>query len=540
MNGRLVVKKKAQLVFLVSLVLMIIIPSFRDVVSAEAQVQKWDYLALGDSLAHGLQYDGKDGLSYADYIANHLTDLDRLKQFNKSYARSGLTTTEMLTMLQTNTDLQLAIANTDLITISVGANDLLEVLKKDPNGLNDPTVAGAILTKAGNNYGQIMAGIRKLNPDASIYLMGYYNSFYAYPKEQQDAVGYVMKDLNKGIERIATASGSGFVPTYDVMAANYQVYLPNPLDVHPSQAGYQAIASEFWKHIKPTLPIGMERIAGKDRYLTAVAISKASFEDADTVVLARGDDFPDALSGAPLAYKMNAPILLTGETLPPAVKDEIYRLGAKNAVVLGGRGAVSEYVVNELKGMGLKSKRIGGKDRFETAANMAAYLDGNPSKAVVANGMNFPDALSIASYAAKQGYPILLTQQHKLPAMTETALLEFDESIIVGGKGVVSERVAEQLPSPVRFSGSNRYATSAEIALKLNPADKAVVATGADFADALTGSILAARTESTFLLVPPSKMDESIQRAAMELGIKNFTILGGEGAVNQHVITSFK
>ncbi|MFP3488357.1 SGNH/GDSL hydrolase family protein, partial [Staphylococcus sp. SIMBA_130] len=126
MDGRLVAKKKAQFVFLVCLVLMIISPSFSNAVSAEAQVQKWDYLALGDSLTHGLQYDGKDGLSYADYIADHLTDLDRLKQFNKSYARSGLTTSEMLAMLQTNADLQLAIANTDLITISVGANDLLE------------------------------------------------------------------------------------------------------------------------------------------------------------------------------------------------------------------------------------------------------------------------------------------------------------------------------------------------------------------------------------------------------------------------------
>ncbi|WP_165998578.1 cell wall-binding repeat-containing protein [Bacillus sp. Cs-700] len=536
----MVAKKKAQFVFLICLVLMIISPSFSNAVSAEAQVQKWDYLALGDSLAHGLQYDGKDGLSYADYIADYLTDLDRLKQFNKSYARSGLTTSEMLAMLQTNADLQLAIANTDLITISVGANDLLEVLKKDPNGLNDPAVASAILTKARNNYGQIMSGIRKLNPDASIFLMGYYNSFYAYPKEQQDAVAYVTKELNKGIESIATASGSGFVPTYEAIAENYQAYLPNPLDVHPSQAGYQAIASEFWKQMKPALPIGIERIAGKDRYLTAVAISEASFEAADTVVLARGDDFPDALSGAPLAYKKNAPILLTGETLPLAVKNEINRLGAHHAIVLGGTGAVSDYVVNELKGLGLKTKRLGGKDRFETAAHIAAYLDGNPPKAVVANGMNFPDALSIASYAAKQGYPILLTQQTKLPAITETALLEFADSIIVGGKGVVSEKVAGQLPAPVRYGGANRYATSAEIAMKLNPADKAVVATGANFADALTGSILAARSESTFLLVPPTKMDESIQKAAIELGVRNFTILGGEGAVNQEVITSLQ
>ncbi|MFP3339089.1 cell wall-binding repeat-containing protein, partial [Micrococcus sp. SIMBA_131] len=104
--------------------------------------------------------------------------------------------------------------------------------------------------------------------------------------------------------------------------------------------GYQAIASEFWKQRKPTLPIGIERIAGKDRYLTAVAISKASFEAADTVVLARGDDFPDALSGAPLAYKKNATILLPRGSSPLAAHNAINRLGGHPAIVLVGSGGV--------------------------------------------------------------------------------------------------------------------------------------------------------------------------------------------------------
>lgn len=538
MNSKFVALKKAQFLFLVSLVLMLIFPSLSS--AADSEMKNWNYLALGDSLAHGLQYDGNDGLSYADYIADHLSNLDKLDQFSKDFTSSGLTTTEMLAKLQSNPDMQQAIAKADLITLSVGANDFLEILKEDPNGLNDPISATRILTNAGNNYVQIMSGIRKLNPDATIFLMGYYNSFYAYPKEQQDAVSYVMTELNKGIEKIAIASGSGFVPTYDAIAANYQVNLPNPFDVHPSQAGYQVIANEFWKQIKMTIPIEVDRIAGKNRYETAVAISKASFEEADTVVISRGDDFPDALSGSPLAYKMNAPILLTGRTLSIEVKEEIQRLKARNAIILGGNGAVSEYVENELKGMGLKTKRVGGKNRFETAAHIAAYLDGNPKKAIVANGMNFPDALSIASFAAKEGYPILLTQQNKLPDITNNALLDFEESIVVGGKGVVSEDVAGQLPQPMRYSGPNRYATSAEIATKLNPGDKAVIATGADFADALTGSILAARSESTFLLIPPTKFDESIQKAAIELGIRKFTILGGEGAVNNNVKQSLE
>ncbi|MFP3441662.1 cell wall-binding repeat-containing protein, partial [Pantoea sp. SIMBA_133] len=57
----------------------------------------------------------------------------------------------------------------------------------------------------------------------------------------------------------------------------------------------------------------VERISGKDRYKTAIEVSKAGWEKSDTVVLARGDEYPDALAGAPLAYKYDAPILLNAQ-----------------------------------------------------------------------------------------------------------------------------------------------------------------------------------------------------------------------------------
>lgn len=57
-----------------------------------------------------------------------------------------------------------------------------------------------------------------------------------------------------------------------------------------------------------------ERLAGLNRYETAIEISQAAFpedDSVDNVVLARGDDFPDALAGVPLANDLEAPILLT-------------------------------------------------------------------------------------------------------------------------------------------------------------------------------------------------------------------------------------
>ncbi|MBN8234087.1 cell wall-binding repeat-containing protein [Halobacillus kuroshimensis] len=496
---------------------------------------KWRYTALGDSLAYGIQSDGSAGLSYADFLADDLRNVDRLEEFTKAFAVPGLTSEGLLSQMQTNEEAVKSAAEADLITISIGANDFLKVFSKDPDELKNPEVVQSILQNVGENYGKVVHQIRTVNPDAKIFLMGYYNSFPAYPEEDQQQFIQLMNALNQTIQKVASASGSEYVATFEAVADNYDTYLPNPQNVHPGEKGYERIAEEFWKAVKPFVPIATDRIAGENRYETAVEISKQGWDESDTIVLARGDHFPDALAGAPLAYQMDAPILLTKERLPAEVMEEIQRLGADRAVILGGTEAVSPFVENQLKGMGLSVQRIGGKDRFVTAANIAAVLNGNPQQAVVANGMDFPDALAIASYAAGKGSPVLLTKDIRLPDVTALALTDVDASIAVGGTRVISDEVFQALPSAVRYGGENRYETSALIAKELNPADRAFIATGSDFADALTGSILAAKENSTFLLVPPNYLDASIAEAAEELGIRHFTILGGTGAVGPSV-----
>src|SRR5699024_5330260 len=88
-----------------------------------------------------------------------------------------------------------------------------------------------------------------------------------------------------------------------------------------------------------------DRISGGLRFDTAVETSQSGWNTADTVVLARGDEYADALAGVPLAYKLDAPILLTPkDALWEATADEIARLGAGKVVILGGKGAVSPAV----------------------------------------------------------------------------------------------------------------------------------------------------------------------------------------------------
>lgn len=293
---------------------------------------------------------------------------------------------------------------------------------------------------------------------------------------------------------------------------------------------HQALAAS------PTL----NRLSGTGRIQTAIQISKEGWNNGATaVVLARGDSFPDALAGSTLAAAFSAPILLTdSSSLPSDTLSEISRLHPSKVFILGGIGAVSPSIEISLKA-NYEVIRLGGNDRYETAANIATYLNANnllkSNKAVIAYGENFPDALAISSWAASSGVPILLSNTNSIPTSTSKALtdLHVSSTIIVGGSGVISFNVESQLPGPTRYGGSDRYDTAMKIANGLSTStDKLFVATGENFPDALAGSALAAKTGSTIILVDnalPSPVSKFISDHKDK--IKSVYVLGGQGVV---------
>lgn len=286
----------------------------------------------------------------------------------------------------------------------------------------------------------------------------------------------------------------------------------------------------------------VNRISGANRYGTAVAISQEGWETADTVVLARGDDYADALAGVPLAYALDAPMLLTHkDRLTESTKDEILRLKAKKAYILGGTGAVSEVVEDAVKAMGLDVVRISGANRFGTAAAVAKELAkyNIPTTAVMAYGLDFPDALAAASYAAVNGYPILLVRSDALTSATETVIAELniDDFIVVGGPGVISDSLFHQLQNATRVAGGNRYETAIELAKYFySDNERVYLATGLDFADAITGGVLAAKNNSAMLLVRKDRIPPSVQDFISGYRFYTASIFGGEGAINDTVI----
>lgn len=312
-----------------------------------------------------------------------------------------------------------------------------------------------------------------------------------------------------------------------ITADNYEWY---PVQLSEGTQGY---VSSIYLDL-------FQRFGGKNRFEVAVNVSNEGWVDAaETIVLSNYNAFADALAAAPVAYKENAPILLTAkDSLKTETKNEINRLKPKKAIIVGGPASVGENVVNELRAMGvLNIERIGGKDRFEVSANLAKRL-GSTSRAVVADGMKFPDALAIAPYAARNGIPILLATSGSLPNQTRDTLnsLGVKDTIVVGGEASVGTKVFNQLPNPRRISGKDRYEVAANIVRDLNlQPNTAFIATGLTFADALTGSVLAAKENAPLLLTNSLHLPETTKTIITEKNITLHKVLGGTGSVSEQV-----
>ncbi|KPU44137.1 N-acetylmuramoyl-L-alanine amidase LytC precursor [Oxobacter pfennigii] len=283
-----------------------------------------------------------------------------------------------------------------------------------------------------------------------------------------------------------------------------------------------------------------ERVYGSDRYSTAVEISKNGWKDgADNVILATGEDFPDALCAAPLAKQLNAPILLTGkDKLDVKVNEEIKRLGAKNIIIIGGTGVISQSVETSLKDNGLNVKRLFGLNRYETSLAVAGYSDANfINEVVVATGEDFPDALSIASIAAKLGMPIILSPKDVLMDGVKEYIRdkEIEKSYVIGGIGVIGDEVLKALGNAERISGMNRYETNKAVIQRFAADVKMEIvflATGEDFPDALSGSALAPNTLSPIVLASRGSISTARDIVAgNEKNIKKIVVLGGEGVM---------
>ena len=255
-----------------------------------------------------------------------------------------------------------------------------------------------------------------------------------------------------------------------------------------------------------------ERIYGTSRYETAIAVADRYKEATGSskfknIIVAYGENFPDALSGGYLAKVAKAPILLVKPEVESDIIDYISKNLASGGTVylLGGTGVVRESFEKAVKNKGIRTKRLGGATRYDT--NLAILKEAGVSNldVLVCTGTGFADSLS----AASTGLPILLVdntltkgQQNYVSGLSTRTFY------LIGGPTVVKPAIETGIKSKghsqsqfKRLYGPTRYETSTTIANEFfkNPTT-VILASGQTFPDGLAGGPLAMIEEAPILL----------------------------------------
>ncbi|AEE95236.1 cell wall-binding repeat-containing protein [Mahella australiensis] len=299
------------------------------------------------------------------------------------------------------------------------------------------------------------------------------------------------------------------------------------------------------------------RMGGKDRFETNAQIVEQSWQNADTVVIIRGsgdNKFADAMSASTLAYQYDAPILLVNQdTIPDPIRTVLVKLKPSRAFIVGGTGVVSDKIISSLNTLNISSERVYGQDRRETAIKIGdkAKQKGSFDTVIIATGLNFPDALSVAPIAAKNGWPILFVtnklSSQGLDTGNRNALQRWNVNnvYIVGDTGVVSGAVEadvrKTLPGAqiIRIGGKDRYETSLNIAKRFDKGSYGAVtiATGKNYPDALAGAVFAAKNNSPILLANTSSNLQSTIDYLTKAQFSKCFVLGAKDIMPDNLIS---
>jgi putative cell wall-binding protein/Ca2+-binding RTX toxin-like protein len=191
----------------------------------------------------------------------------------------------------------------------------------------------------------------------------------------------------------------------------------------------------------------VDRWASANRYSTSATISAKAFTNAaavDTVYIASGQIFSDALSGGAAAAADGSPLLLVRPASVPAeIQAELKRLRPREIVVLGGPATLASTVVDGLRAAvpGATITRLAGADRYEVSTMVSERFAQPGGTVFLATGTKFPDALTGASPAGLQGAPLLLVRPDRVPGVVREELLRLAPSkvVILGGPASVSD-----------------------------------------------------------------------------------------------------
>jgi len=295
-------------------------------------------------------------------------------------------------------------------------------------------------------------------------------------------------------------------------------------------------------------PPAVTRIAGQTADGTAIAVAQALYPQpasASAVVLARDDDFSDALAGGPLAAAVGGPLLVTPGTplassLDPAVLAEIERVLVPGGTVdiIGGPLALAPGIDAQLRQAGFVPQRVYGQTQYGTAVAVAELL-GNPSTVFEATALDFSDALAAVPAAITAHGAILLTDGNVPDPTTTAYLANHPPALRYAIGGPLAAAGAD--PAAIAVYGQTAFGTAAAVADRFFPTATTVgVATSTTFTDALAGGVAMARAAGPMLLLPPTGVPSTLTAYLIgdQTHLTSLTVFGGPLAVGDSQLSA--
>jgi YVTN family beta-propeller protein len=227
--------------------------------------------------------------------------------------------------------------------------------------------------------------------------------------------------------------------------------------------GTGVVTSSVESTVRALLPSAdVDRISGPDRYATSIALIRDAWggETSSRVYLATGRNFPDALSGAPIAGSNGSPVLLVDGLARPshpegslssAAESLLSALETSSITALGGTGTISYETFNEAVGYDPTrptDRRLWGTDRYRTSHHINGVSVASADTVYLASGVSFPDALAGSVLAGLGNDPLYIVPPTCVPqgVIDEIDRLGASKVVLLGGPGALGSRVASLSP----------------------------------------------------------------------------------------------
>lgn len=302
--------------------------------------------------------------------------------------------------------------------------------------------------------------------------------------------------------------------------------------------GVPVIGSRKDPLVTKPLPPGISRIGGANRLETSAKVVDAT-PNPQTLILTTGLVAADGLAATQIAGASRAALILSNsrDKLDPQARNALNIQGLKRVVRVGGTVGMSDADRKAIQSKNLELVELLGTDRFDTAVKVAKYRDQIGAKAaftLLADGVNFPDALAAGAAAGLMKASLVLTSQDRMPSASLEYLRSSGVPVVAVGGPATRAADGAGISPQASYVGANRYETSLKLAMSLSsqPASGLVFVSGVNFPDALSAGTYTVKQGGRLVLVPPAGRQARMYVNMFSQAGKYGVIIGGTGAIS--------